>query len=130
MFEQEIEWLYASGITRGSTERRFCPTAVVRRAEMASFLSRALALPATATDYFRDDEGSKHEDNINRVAAEGISPGCAPAAYCPAGGVSRGQMASFLARALALTPADHDYFGADRGCPLEDNVSRIAAPTW
>ena len=127
VFEQEIEWLYASGITRGCTERRFCPTAVVRRAEMASFLSRALDLPPTATDYFRDDEGSKHEDNINRVAADGVTQGCAPTEYCPTGVVSRGQMATFLARALGLPPADHDYFGDDNGTPHEDNINRIAA---
>ena len=127
VFEQEIEWLYASGITTGCAAQRFCPTAAVRRAEMASFLSRALDSPATATDYFRDDEASKHEDNINRVAAQGVTEGCTLTNYCPTGVVSRGQMASFLSRALALPPAGHDYFRDDDGSPHEDSINRIAA---
>jgi len=126
-FEHEIDWLYTSGITTGCTAQRFCPTAAVRRAEMASFLSRALDSPATATDYFRDDEASKHEDNINRLAAQGVTEGCTLTNYCPTGVVSRGQMASLLSRALALPPAGHDYFRDDDGTPHEDNINRIAA---
>ena len=40
--------------------RRRCtaPNGLVTRAQMATFLVRALNLPATSTDYFTDDEGS------------------------------------------------------------------------
>ena len=87
----------------------------------------ALDLPATSADYFQDDEASKHEDNINRLAAQGVTEGCTSTNYCPTGPVSRGQMASFLSRALALPAADHDYFGDDNGTPHEDSINRIAA---
>ena len=36
---------------------------------MASFLVRALGLPATGSDFFTDDESSVHESDINRLAA-------------------------------------------------------------
>jgi hypothetical protein len=67
---------------------------------MATFLARALDLPATTTDYFTDDTGTTHEANINRVAAAGITKGCSPTTYCPAANVTRGQMAAFLHRAV------------------------------
>ena len=85
---------------RAARPRKYCPDANVTRAEMATFLSRALALPATATDYFTDDETSTHEQNINRVKAAGITSGCTPTTYCPTAPVTRGQMAAFLQRAL------------------------------
>jgi hypothetical protein len=67
---------------------------------MASFLARAMALPAATTDYFADDAGSIHEADINRIAEARITLGCGAAAYCPGTIVSREQMAAFLHRAL------------------------------
>jgi hypothetical protein len=66
---------------------------------MATFLSRAYALPAAGNDYFTDDETSTHEANINRIAAAAITVGCTATTYCPNGLVTRGQMAAFLNRA-------------------------------
>ena len=78
---------------------------------MASFLARALNLPATPTDYFTDDEGSSYENDIDRVREAGITTGCGAGLYCPASNVTRAQMASFLVRALGLSAgADIDYF--------------------
>jgi hypothetical protein len=65
------------------------------RAQMASFLVRALDLPATGSD----DETSIHEADINRLAAAGITSGCT-ATYCPTANGTRGQMAAFLHRAF------------------------------
>ena len=67
---------------------------------MASFIARALNLPAASTDYFSDDNGSTHEANINRLAAAGVTNGCAGGRYCPLQAVTREQMAAFLHRAL------------------------------
>jgi len=102
MFEASINRLAAAGITSGCTATTFCPNALVARDQMASFLARAFALPATTTDYFTDDEGDIHEVNINRLAASGITSGCTPTTYCPNLDVTRGQMAAFLHRAFGL----------------------------
>jgi N-acetylneuraminic acid mutarotase len=67
---------------------------------MASFISRGWDLPPTGTDFFTDDESSSHEDNINRIAAAGITTGLGGGIYQPLGLVSRAQMASFIARAI------------------------------
>jgi hypothetical protein len=68
---------------------------------MATFLDRAFGLAATGTDFFSDDNGSRHEGAINRVAAAGVTGGCGSGRYCPHGNVTREQMAAFLYRALS-----------------------------
>lgn len=100
LFEAEITWLYQRAITTGCAAAYFCPDAAVTREQMASFLVRALELPATTSDFFTDDETSIHEDDINRLAASGITAGCTSTTFCPTASVTRGQMAAFLERAL------------------------------
>jgi hypothetical protein len=127
-FQADIEWLYAEGITAGCTATRFCPTATVTRAQMASFLARMFELDATSTDYFTDDESSSHEASINRVRAAGITGGCTPTTFCPEASVTREQMAAFLVRAAELTEgAGRNYFYDDNGRSLEVHIDRAAA---
>ena len=99
-FETNINRLAASGITKGCTPTTFCPSADVTRGQMAAFLVRALNLPTTSTDYFSDDNGTTFEQDINRLAAAGITTGCTATTFCPTANVTRGQMAAFLHRAL------------------------------
>ena len=99
-FIESIIWLYERGITNGCGDGRYCPLEFVSRAQMASFLARALGLPSTGGDFFTDDEGSLHEADINRLAAAGITNGCGGGRYCPTDFVTREQMAAFLERAL------------------------------
>jgi uncharacterized protein YkwD len=87
-------------LTYGCDPGRYCPSGKVTRAQMASFLARALDLPPARRDHFRDDSGSRHEDAINRVADAGITVGCDSGRYCPDGMVTRGQMAAFLRRSF------------------------------
>ncbi len=107
MFEADIEWLAATGVTRGCnppTNTEFCPDDPVTRAQMAAFLSRALGLgEATTADPFIDDDGSIFEVDIARLAAAGITKGCNPPEndrFCPNTVVTRAQMAAFLRRAI------------------------------
>lgn len=97
--EPDINRLAAAGLTLGCGGSRFCPGSAVTREQMASFLARAYSLPTTANDYFADDSGSGHEADVNRLAASGITRGCTPSQFCPAAGVTREQMVTFLYRA-------------------------------
>ena len=127
-FIDDILWLYDAGVTQGCAFERFCPTASVSREQMASFLARALNLPATQHNFFTDDAGSVHEPDINRLANAEITTGCTTGGlYCPKQSVSRDQMASFLARALNLPATGHDYFSDDAGSPHEADINRLAA---
>ena len=106
-FEAEIDALAEAGIATGCGNGRFCPTQLVTRAEMATFLVRAFAGEGPfdpAPDAFDDDDGSVHEPDINRLAAMGVTKGCGEGRYCPFGAVARAEMASFITRALGLDP--------------------------
>ena len=81
---------------------RYCPDRSVTRAQMASFLTRALQLPPAPTPAgFTDTQGNTHQANIDTLAAAGITLGCDtnPLQYCPDQPVTRAQMATFLHRA-------------------------------
>ena len=126
-FRDDIVWLADQGITTGCTETRFCPDKLVPRDQMATFLRRAEGLPAASHDWFTDDSSNVHQDSINRVADAGVTRGCATTRYCPSRLVTRGEMASFLSRALGLPATSTDYFSDDDGTAHEDAINRIAA---
>ena len=130
--QANIELLAKAGITVGCNppdNDMFCPGDPVTRAQMATFLARALTLPETAVDYFRDDDASTHEGGINALAAAGISTGCneANTNYCPGDHVTRAQMASFLARALNLPADSTNWFVDDDKSSHEANINALAA---
>ena len=90
-----------SGITLGCGNDAYCASDSVTRAQMATFLVRALELAPDATDYFTDDNGNIHEDNINALRGAGVTMGCnAETLFCPSDTVTRAQMAAFIHRAL------------------------------
>ena len=103
-----IEALLASGVTVGcATEPlRFCPGDAVTRAQMATFLTRALGLevPEVSAGFGDVDPGSVHASSIEALLASGVTVGCAtePLRFCPNRSVTRAQMATFLTRALGL----------------------------
>ena len=104
--ERSINALAELGIVRGNAGR-VLPDAPIDRAQMASFLERVLRhridAPLLVTrDHFSDDDGSVHERAINAVAEARVTGGRADGSYAPVEPVRRIQMASFLARSLAL----------------------------
>jgi Subtilase family/S-layer homology domain len=98
--EDSINAIAQAGIASGCGGGRFCPSRVVTRAEMASFLVAAFDVPPSATDHYSDDNSSIHEDDINAITSAGLASGCTSSSYCPGSAVSREQMAAFLNRAL------------------------------
>ena len=123
---REIMWLTAQGITRGCAPDRYCPNQPVTREQMATFLARALNLPATNTDHFTDDNNSSHQNDINRLAQTNITLGCTPNRYCPNQPVTREQMATFLARALNLPATNTDHFTDDNNSSHQNDINRLA----
>jgi germination protein M len=126
--EANIEALVAAGITQGCAVDRFCPEDPVTRGQMASFIVRSVEDLAPATrDWFPDDTGSVHEADINIIAENGITIGYTDGRFGPLDPVTRGQMASFLARALDdLAPATKDWFPDDAGSVHEADINIIA----
>ncbi|HEX2766203.1 MAG TPA: S-layer homology domain-containing protein [Candidatus Limnocylindria bacterium] len=127
VFYDDIIWLYESSITGGCGSGRFCPNTSVTRAQMASFLVRALDLPPASQDYFWDDGASAHEPDINAVAEAGITGGCGDGRYCPGQAVTRAEMATFLSRALSIPESATDAFWDDDGSMHEPNINAVAS---
>ena len=97
-----------------------------------SMIAGVTSGPATAADRFTDDNGSVFEADIEWMAAEGITKGCNPPAndrFCPDSAVTRGQMATFLYRALGLPlpPANADPFVDDDDSMFEAEIESLAA---
>ena len=65
-------------------------------------LARGFDLPPASSAGFRDTAGDPHERAIDSVAAAGITTGYGDGTYRPREAVPRGQMATFLARALGI----------------------------
>ncbi len=107
IFEADIEWLAASGITKGCNppeNTMYCPDRAVTRGQMAAFLVRAMGyLDDGGGGLFVDTVGSVFAADIDKLATAGVTKGCNPPAndrYCPDRAVTRGQMAAFLVRAM------------------------------
>ena len=91
----------------GRGDGTYDPGGVVTREQMATFLVRASERASGSTlaierSWFPDDDGSQHEASIDKVASAGLAGGRADGTYGPRLPVARDQMASFLARTLAL----------------------------
>lgn len=119
------------GITRGCAPDRFCPSRTLTRGQLATFLARTLGLELdTGANRFRDIGAHPHRSAINALAAAGLTEGCSADGprYCPDDGVTRAQMASFLARAFELPPApDPGFRDVDASSPHRDAIARVAA---
>jgi hypothetical protein len=127
VFYKYVERLLHSGVTVGCTATTFCPDNFVFRLQMSVFIARAQAggdanVPASGmaqgdpynctgggislfTDVSASDPFCRH---VHYILSKSVTTGCQPVPprqYCPADDVSRGQMALFIARALAGSDA-------------------------
>ncbi len=113
--ERNINRLAAANIVSGTSASSFSPAAPVTRAQMATFINNAQrflsggdAVFVSGEDYFVDDNTSPHQANINGIASVGITQGIDRVHYGPSANVERANMATFIARYLAVLHA----FGA------------------
>jgi hypothetical protein len=138
-----IRCLAAADITQGSRDpSRYLPLGTVTRGQLASFLARSYEattgapLPA-GPDRFPDDDGSPHERNIDALAQAGVIEGVGDGTrFAPNATVTRGQMASLLARFLdrldgavdgSFPPAtDRQVFADVRGSVHASATDRLA----
>lgn len=131
--EGNIEAIAAENITRGCNppaNTLYCPKQDVSRGAMAAFLVRALHLTDDGgKDWFSDDNGHLFENDINKLAAAGITKGCNPpdnTLYCPNEPVTRGAMAAFLVRGFGYTDnGGGDLFTDDNGSIFENDIDKL-----
>jgi hypothetical protein len=135
-FLREIDCAVTYGLATGVSQTHFAPRDTVTRGQMATFLVNLLdaadhAPPPQITDRFTDDDGSTHEANIDRLAAEGIVSGYGDGTFRPTEPVTRAQMASFVYRTLLAVgveaDAATDVFTDDDGSVHEPAIDALVS---
>lgn len=107
-FYAYIQQMVNRSITSGCGGGNYCPSDPVLREQMAAFIIRGLgelSPPTPGMQRFDDVPPSNGFYNfIDRMAVLNITSGCSvsPPLYCPAGSVTREQMAAFLVKAFNL----------------------------
>jgi len=127
LFCKHVHYIASKNVTSGCSAGKYCPNDSLSRLEMASFVAKGVvapgggaAIPQTYgpdpttglsysceagspsvhfTDVPATDAFCKH---VHYLWAKGIVAGCSGTTYCPAGTVSRDQMAKFLVNAFTL----------------------------
>ncbi|MBI5148290.1 S-layer homology domain-containing protein [Candidatus Pacearchaeota archaeon] len=105
--------LYEQGITNGCrivddsttpSTREYCPNDAATRAEVATFLQRALGLPVYNGDQIFDDVSTDYwaYGSIGAIAEEGITLGCDSQNFCPDRKATRAETGVMLVRAFNL----------------------------
>lgn len=121
-----IEWLAASGITKGCSPVQYCPLDTVTRGQMAAFIQRAMGLPNGKGSTYPDASTSIFAGAIEAMVDAGIAEPCAPGRYCPDDPMTREMMAVFLSRALDLAPSSEDRFVDDDNSRFEAEIQALA----
>lgn len=106
--QKNINKLAAAGIVSGVGDNEYAPTRSVNRGQMATFIAEAIdyhddadaandsVLPTDVDDFFTDDEQSPHQNNINKLAAQGVVRGVAADMYAPIRDMTRAQIATAI----------------------------------
>jgi uncharacterized lipoprotein YddW (UPF0748 family) len=95
------------GISQGRTATQFAPTLELTRGQAAAMVARLLRTTGDAPAVvpsagFTDTVGHLFEADIDLLAALGIVRGITPTLFAPNRSVTRGQMASIIARMFEL----------------------------
>lgn len=109
LHEYATVWANRAGIAQGTDATTYSPRRAVTRAQMASFLDRTFDLPPASGQPFTDVDGGPHAASIAAVSAAGIAQGYDDGTFRPSQPVTREQMATFLTRAMGLTPRDPSF---------------------
>jgi hypothetical protein len=135
-----IERAAELGLTAGCTTDDFCPGRYVTRGQAATFVERLLdrvtdggwspdpTAEAVAAPSFEDvAPNGVHAPAIDALTRAGVAEGCAPDRFCPPRGITRAELATLLARALDLPPADATFRDVPSDAPWAADVAAVAA---
>lgn len=133
-FDKETDWRIWTGITVSDGWRAGMDLASTHHTWPLTdwFLPGPIPFSvdgSAPSGWFVDDDGSPFEPDIEWLAERRITNGCNPPVedrFCPDDPVTRGQMASFLARAFDLPTADGDRFTDDAGSVHEYDINRLS----
>jgi hypothetical protein len=95
--------LAEAGVTRGCDQNLYCPSGQLNRAQAATFVLRALEMAPVPGSRFKDVPATHvHAGAINALAQAGLLVGYADNTFRPWEPMTRGQLATLLARSRGL----------------------------
>lgn len=101
-YSKAVQWALENGVTSGTSATTFSPNAVCTRAEVVTFLMRALDGRGYGSAGFTDvAAGSYYADAVSWAVANGVTEGTGATTFSPNAQCSRAQIVTFLYRAAA-----------------------------
>ena len=101
-YSKAVQWAMEEGITSGTGADTFSPDAVCTRAEVVTFLMRALDGQGAGSAGFSDvPAGSYYSEAVAWAVANGITEGTSATTFSPDAQCTRAQIVTFLYRAVA-----------------------------
>ena len=138
-FHDEIVRMASAGVTNGCGGGDFCPSEKVSRAQVAALLERAIHGPdfyfSPPSEIFTDVHACTWmAAEISQLWRDGFTTGCGNGGFCPAGLVTRAQMALFIGRAVApgaTPPSSYSDGGTGRSydCSIASPFTDVPANT-
>ena len=116
-YYEPVKWAYTNSVTSGTDSVRFTPELICTRAQVVTFLWRALGSPAPTSlnSPFTDvqDPAAYYYKPVLWAVEKGVTTGTSQTSFGPDESVTRGQFVTFLWRA-----AGRPEYGTDS--PFED----------
>lgn len=102
-YYKAVLWAYENGITTGTSATAFSPNDTVTRAQVVTFLCRALGGSAgSGTNPFSDvASGDYFYDAVLWAVGRGVTTGVTASSFAPGQTCTRAQIVTFLSRAYA-----------------------------
>lgn len=82
--------------------------------------------PAGASEAFNDVTAREYSASLDALVDLGVLAGCTETEFCPDEDLSRAQMATVLANALDLPPAEENFFEDALDTTHEQGINRLA----
>lgn len=94
-----VSWMFANGITTGTTPTTYSPNDSVTRGQLAALLYRLAGEPGGSAPHpFSDVTQPWQQEPVSWMFANGITTGTSAAEFSPSQPVTRAQVATFLYR--------------------------------
>ena len=99
-YAEAVRWALSLGITKGTSDTAFSPNATCTRAQIVTFLYRAMGESPEGRIPFTDvPGGSYYEEAVSWATASGVTNGMAAGIFAPDEDCTRAQIVTFLFRA-------------------------------
>jgi hypothetical protein len=99
-----VSWMFAVGITTGTSATTYAPNMLVSRGELAALLHRYAGEPAAEPHHFVDVTKPWQQGPVSWMSAEEVTTGTSATTYSPDLPLSRAQLATFLHRYSGRPP--------------------------